>query len=38
MAVRDLTDEVITKDTLRAELKAALERLDDHDDAPRPAS
>src|ERR1051325_1355659 len=29
MAVRDLTDEVITKDTLRAELKAALERLDD---------
>ncbi len=38
MAVRDLTDEVITKDTLRAELKAALERLDDTDDAPRTES
>ncbi|WP_150957583.1 DUF1003 domain-containing protein [Microbacterium testaceum] len=38
MAVRDLTDEVITKDTLRAELKAALERLDEHADAPRPES
>lgn len=35
MAVRDLTDEVITKDTLRAELRAALERLDADDDAPR---
>ncbi|MDQ1121789.1 DUF1003 domain-containing protein [Microbacterium trichothecenolyticum] len=35
MAVRDLTDEVITKDTLRAELKAALERLDDHDEHSR---
>lgn len=33
MAVRDLTDEVITKESLRAELKAALERLDDHDAA-----
>ncbi|MEX0151226.1 DUF1003 domain-containing protein [Microbacterium sp. LMI1-1-1.1] len=31
MAIRDLTDEVITKDTLRTELKAALERLDEHD-------
>lgn len=35
MAVRDLTDEVITKDSLRAELKAALERLDDHDEPSR---
>lgn len=33
MAVRDLTDEVITKESLRAELKAALERLDDNDAA-----
>lgn len=33
MAVRDLTDEVITKESLRAELKAALERLDDSDAA-----
>jgi uncharacterized membrane protein len=32
MAVRDLTDEVITKDTLRTELKALLERLDDQTD------
>jgi len=32
MAVRDLTDEVITKDTLRSELKALLERLDDQPD------
>ena len=31
MAVRDLTDEVITRDTLRAELKAALDRLDEQD-------
>ncbi|MCG7416032.1 MULTISPECIES: DUF1003 domain-containing protein [Microbacterium] len=31
MAVRDLTDDVITKESLRAELKAALERLDEHD-------
>ena len=31
MAVRDLTDEVITKESLRAELKAALERLEDND-------
>jgi uncharacterized membrane protein len=38
MAVRDLTDEVITKDTLRAELKAALERLDEHDEHPRSGS
>mgnify|MGYP001965011664 CR=1 FL=1 len=39
MAVRDLTDEVITKESLRAELKAALERLDDHDAAePKPAA
>lgn len=38
MAVKDLTDEVITKDTLRAELKAALERLDDDNDAPRTES
>jgi len=38
MAVRDLTDEVITKDTLRAELRAALERLDADDDAPRAES
>ena len=37
MAVRDLTDEVITKDTLRAELRAALQRLDDHDEQTRPA-
>ena len=35
MAVRDLTDEVITKDSLRAELRAALERLDADDDALR---
>lgn len=38
MAVRDLTDEVITKDTLRTELKAVLERLDEHDDPPRSGS
>jgi uncharacterized membrane protein len=38
MAVRDLTDEVITKDTLRAELKAALERLDEHDEHSRSGS
>ncbi|BFM23081.1 putative membrane protein [Microbacterium testaceum] len=38
MAVRDLTDEVITKDSLRAELRAALERLDADDDAPRAES
>ncbi|MCJ1706853.1 DUF1003 domain-containing protein [Microbacterium sp. VKM Ac-2923] len=35
MAIRDLTDEVITKDTLRAELKATLERLDEHDETSR---
>ncbi|MFJ4039229.1 DUF1003 domain-containing protein [Microbacterium sp. NPDC090007] len=34
MAVRDLTDEVITKDTLRTELRALLERLDDPSDTP----
>ncbi len=39
MAVKDLTDEVITKDTLRTELKALLERLDEQPEAvARPGS
>jgi len=38
MAVRDLTEEVITKDTLRAELRAALQRLDESDEPSRSAS
>ena len=38
MAVRDLTDEVITRDTLRSELKAALERLDESDEHSRATS
>ena len=38
MAIRDLTEEVITKDTLRAELRAALQRLDESDEPSRSAS
>ena len=37
MAIADLTDGIVTKDTLRTELRSALERLDGADERPEPS-